>query len=288
MQGRADAQTVDDLLADLSSLRADGFVDEVPADAGVGFAPPAFEVALTAPGEGEGAEPRVFRVAVGGVHGGDQRLVRGAQRSLYTIAAARLDDLPRELVAYRWKQLARFQIGDAQALDFFFQPASGDPFAIHAERSDAGWTSSPEAFQSGRLDSIVAELSRLRAQDIVADEMGEAELRALGLAPPNAIVTVFGKSDAGEGAADAAAEKPAAPILAEVQIGHVEGSEWIAARAAGDPTVYRLPYAVAEQLPVSLDAFRNRFRAVEGEATAPAEMPPPDSGDFLPPDEESP
>lgn len=291
IQSRADAQTVDDLLTDLSSLRAEGFVDDVPTDAKAGFAPPAFEVALTVPGEGEGAETRVFRMAVGGVHGGDQRLVRGAQRSLYTIPAARLDDLPRELVAYRWKQLARFPIGDAQALDFFFQPATGDPVAIHAERSDAGWTSSPEAFQSGRLDSIVALLSRLRAQDIAADEMGEAELRALGLAPPNAIVTVFGKPAEGKGAADeaAAAEKPAAPILAEVQIGHVEGSEWIAARAAGDPTVYRLPYALAEQLPVSLDAFRNRFRAVEGEAaTAPAEMPPPDSEDFLPPNEESP
>jgi len=289
IQGRADAQTVDDLLQDLSSLRADGFVDEVPSDAEAGFAPPAFEAVLTAPGEGEGVESRVFRVAVGGIHGGDLRLVRGAQRSLYTIPAARFDDLPRELVAYRWKQLASFPVGDAHALDFFFQPPTGDPVAIHAVRSDAGWSSSPEAFANGRLDSIVAELSRLRAQDIAADEMGEAELRALGLAPPNAIITVFGKpgeADAAPGD-EAADEKPAAPILAEVQIGHVEGSEWIAARAVGDPTVYRLPYALAEQLPVSVDAFRNRFRAVEGEA-APAEIPPPDSADFLPPEAESP
>jgi hypothetical protein len=229
-------------------------------------------------------------MAVGGVHTGDQRVVRGAQRSLYTIPAARLDELPRELVAYRWKQLARFAIGDAHALDFFFQPASGDPVAIHAEHSDAGWTSSPEAFAAGRLDSIVAELSRLRAQGIAADEMGEAELRALGLAPPNAIVTVFGQPGEGAPAAgEDGAQQPAAPILAEVQLGHVEGSEWIAARAAGDPTVYRLPYSLAEQLPVSLDAFRNRFRATEGEAApAPAETPPPDAGDFLPPGEESP
>ncbi len=291
IQARADAESIDDLLSDLSFLRADGFVDEVPTDAVAGFAPPAFEIALTAPGEGEGAEARVFRLAVGGVHAGDQRLVRGAQRSLYTIPAARFDELPRELVAYRWKQLARFAIGAAHALEFFFQPASGDPVVIHAARSDAGWTSSPEAFAAGRLDSVVAELSRLRAQDIAADEMGEAELRALGLAPPNAIVTVFGKSGEGEAtpAGEGSAEKPGAPTLAEVQLGHVEGSEWIAARAAGDPTVYRLPYSLAEQLPVSLDAFRNRFRAAEGEAVpAPGETVGPDSEDFLPPAEESP
>jgi hypothetical protein len=288
IQARADEQTVTDLLSDLSFLVADGFVDEVPPDAAAGFSPPAFEIALSSPGEGEGAEPRVVRMAVGGVHAPGQLLVRGGQRSLYTIAAARLDELPRDLAAYRWKQLARFDAGDAHALDFFFQTPSGDPVAIHAERGDAGWSSSPEPFAQGKLDAIVAELSRLRAQDIAADEMGEAELRALGLAPPNAIVTVLGKPAAGEGAAagEEAAERPGAPVLAEVQIGHVEGSEWIAARAAGDPTVYRLPFALSEHLPVSLDAFRNRFRAAEDEAAPESQAP--EAADFLPPGEESP
>jgi hypothetical protein len=291
IQGRADAQTVEELLSTLSFLRADDFVDEVPSDTQAGFASPVFEIALTAPGEGEGAAPRVFRMAVGGPQGSDHRLVRAAQRSLYTSPVATLDDLPRDLAAYRWKQLAHFAVGDAAVVDFFFQAPKGDPVAIHAERGTDGWTSTPEAFAPARLESIVAELSRLRAEDIVADSMGDAELRALGLAPPNAIITVLGSPEAPAADADAdAAEKPAAPVLAEVQIGDVEGSEWIAARAAGDPTVYRLPYSLAEQLPVSLDSFRNRFRASEGEEAAPgpSEDPPLDPADFLPPQEESP
>jgi hypothetical protein len=289
IQGRADPQTLDDLLSDLSFLRADGFVDEPPPDALAGFAPPAFELSLTSPGEGEGAEPRVVRFAVGAAHGGDQRLARGAQRSLYTIARARYEALPRTLAAWRWKQLARFDPSDAKAVDFFFQPPSGDPVVIHAERADAGWSAAPEAFAAGKLDAALGALSHLRASDIAADELGEAELRALGLSPPNAIVTVFGAAPEGAKPKEGE-EQPARPILAEVQLGNVEGSEWIAARAAGDPTVYRLDYALAEQLPVSLDAFRNRFRAAEAEA-APEQEPAPAPGageDFLPPGEESP
>ena len=144
-------------------------------------------------------------------------------------------------------------------------------------------------FAAGKLDTAIAELSRLRAQGIAADEMGEAELRAVGLAPPNVIVTVFGAAPEG-GEGEAGEEKPPRKVLAEVQIGNVEGSEWIVARAAGDPTVYRLAYSLAEQIPVSLEAFRNRFRAAEGQAAeAKPEAAAPDAAeDFLPAGEESP
>jgi hypothetical protein len=292
MQGRADPDTVSDLLSDLSFLQADGFVDAPPADADAGLATPDYRIALTLPGVGEGAEKRVVRMDVGTRRDGDVRWVRGAQPSLYVIPAARIDDMPRKLSAYRWKQLARFPVPDAASADFFFQPPSGDPVVIHAERSGDAWTSGPEAFAEGKLDAAIAELSRLRAADIVADSMGEKELAKLGLAPPNAIITVFGKPAEG-GDAEAKEQEKSAPILAEVQIGNVEGSEWIFARAAGDPTVYRLPYSLAEQLPVSLDAFRNRFlapEAPEADAQKPAEdaQPAPDGADFPSPSEESP
>jgi hypothetical protein len=294
IQGRADSDTVENLLTSLSFLRAEGFVDDPPDDAQAGLAPPAYEIALTSPGEGEGAQPRVVRLAVGAERPGALRLVRGAQHSLYTIQAGRFEELPRKLSAWRWKQLARFAAADAHAIDFFFQPPKGDPVAIHAEHGDTGWTSTPEAFAAGKLDGIVAELSRLHASDIAADSMGEKELRGLGLSPPNAIITVFGKAPeapaAKPGESGEGEEKPALPVLAEVQIGNIVGSEWIAARAAGDPTVYELPHALADQLPVSLDAFRNRFKAAEGEAAKPAEPAPPAGGnpDFLPPGDESP
>jgi len=292
---RADDDAVDGMLSDLSLLRAEGFVDDPPPDAKAGLAPPAFEIALEAPAQAQGAEPHVFHLAIGAKHDENLRLARGAEKSLYTIQAARFDSLPRDVMAYRWKQLARFDVADAHAADFFYQAPTGDPVVVHAERGDAGWTSTPESFGAGKLDAALAALSHLKAGQIVADAMEEPKLRKLGLAPPNAVVTVFGprpeagKTAEGEKAAESESPPPL-PVLAEVQFGNVEGSEWIVARAAGDPTVYRLAYSVAEQLPVSLDAFRNRFRAEEAPA-APAQeaKPEPDEGeDFPPAGQESP
>jgi hypothetical protein len=48
----------------------------------------------------------------------------------------------------------------------------------------------------------------------------------------------------------------------------------VAARAVGDPIVYRLDLETAERLPVSLEAFRNRFQA----QPAAAEPAPPEAG----------
>jgi hypothetical protein len=289
IQARADDEMIENLLGDLASLRAEGFVDAPPSDAEAGLALPAFEIALTSAGEGEGAAPRVVRLAIGAPRGDDLRLARGAQRSLYTIPASRLDEMPRDIGAWRWKQVARFDLAAAHAADFFFHPESGDPVVIHAERGEGGWTSSPEAFAAGKLDAALAELSRLRAIGIESDAPGEALLRKHRLAPPNAVITVFGTRP--EGAKAEGEDAAPLPVLAEVQIGDVEGSEWIAARGAGDPTLYRLAYPVAEQLPISLDAFRNRFRAEEKEEAAPAEEPAPapgGAGDFPPPGDESP
>jgi hypothetical protein len=279
LETRADGEVVDDLLSDLSFLRAKGFVDEPPGDAEAGLAPPSFEVILTPVDEG-GAEVAPIRLAVGGLHGGD-RLVRGAHASLYAIASDRFDDFPRELVAYRFKQLSRFDSADARQLDLFFQPEEGDPVAITAVRGDAGWTASPETVAPDKLARLVSELSRLRAEDIAADEVGEQELRGLGLSPPNVILSVFGEAPQ-ESAGTA--EPGIAPKLAEVHIGGSYGPDGIIARAAGDPIVYRLDYELAEHIPVSLEAFRNRFADGEDEGldeTAGAD-------DFLSPTEESP
>ena len=280
LETRADDVVVDDLLSDLSFLRAVGFVDEPPGDAEAGLAPPSFEVILTPEAEG-GAEVASVRLAVGGLHGEDERLVRGAYTSLYTIAADRLDDFPREVVAYRFKQLSRFDIVDARQLDLFFQPEVGDPVVVTAIRGDAGWSASPEAVAPETLVRLVSELSRLRAADIVADEVGAQELRDLGLSPPNVILSVFGEAPPEDAET---AEPGVAAKLAEVHIGGSYGPDGVVARAAGDPIVYRLDYELAEHIPISLEAFRNRF--AEGEDDGADELI--DAEDFLSPSEESP
>ena len=283
IEGRADAEVVKDLISDLSFLRADGFVDDPTEAQLAGFEQPAFEVVLEGEAEGDAPAPR-WTLRVGPLHEGDKRLVQAATPSLYTIPAERFAELPRELVAYRFKRLADFRIGDAQRVDFFFHPPSGDPVAISAVRSDDGWTATPEALAPGKVARLVSELASLEAADVVAEVAEQDDLAAVGLAPPNTILSVFGAAQEATGEEEA----PPAPRLAEIHLGKVEGSEWILARAAGDPALYRLDYELAEHVPVSLEAFRNRFLAEAQAPPAEPAVPGANGLDFLTPSEESP
>jgi len=270
----ADEAAVRNLLSDLSYLRADGFRDEPVDDAVSGLARPAFAVRLTGsvPGATEGSFERTL--AVGGVTADDTRLVRGAESALYEIGADRLEDFPREETAYREKQLADFAPLDAQRIDLLFHTAEQASVAIQAHRGEDGWTSEPERFASGKLAALSGALSNLRAVDIAAESFGPDELRGAGLDPANAIYRVFGEAVEG-----AEGEEP--PLLAEVRLGALRGSEGVLAQRAGDDVVYVLDYQVAEQLPVSWEAFENRFRAAP-EPPAAGEVAPaaaPDAGE---------
>lgn len=266
LETRADPETVDDLLSDLSFLRADGFVDDPPPDAEAGLAPPALTLELSGEPPDEGAEPPTWSIAIGRDLDGKSRLVRTAQASLFRIPADRLADFPRDLVAYRFKQLAKFSPSDARRVELSFRPPEGEAVVVTATRGETGWTSSPEPIPPERITRMVSELSRLRATGILADAMGPDELAQLRLAPANAVIAVFGDE-----AEDAEAAK-----LAEVHLGALNGDVGIAARAAGDETVYEIDYELAGHLPVSLDALRNRFVAQEDE-TEPE--PPADAED---------
>jgi hypothetical protein len=292
LAARADSDEIDDLLSTLSFLRADAFVDAPTAKQLAQLERPDFELRLA---NRDPAQPPLS-VAIGRPEG-EHRLVRAAGDVLYQIAATRIADFPRTVTAYRERHLAQFPATDAQQVDFFFSVPGGDPVAIRAERSgDAGWTSSPEPFAAGKLASVVSELSRLEAADIVAESVGERELEKLGLSPPNTIITVLGAAppDAAKEKAEGGGEKkadaeqpppPAAPRLAEVHLGNVT-PEGVVAQAGGDPIVYRLDPDTAEQLPVNLEAFQSRFRE---QAPAPEAAPPPEEpGTAPPPPTESP
>ena len=283
---RADDQAVESLLSSLSFLRAEGFVDAPTEAQRALLDPPAVEVALVpeTPEEAEGA-PVVLTLSR--ADGDGRRLVRAGGDTLYAIPGERVADVPREVVAYRYRTLARFALSDARQVDFFFRPAVGDPVAITAERTDAGWVSEPEDFAPGKLPRLVSELSRLVAESILAESLGEDELEEVGLSPPTTIVSVFGERPAAGGDEDA--EDATAPKLAEVHLGRVT-DEGIVARPAGASTVYRLSRALAEHIPTDLAAFRSRFRA-EAQPSEPEEPPHPVPGpavDLPSPREESP
>lgn len=268
IQDEADPKTVNSLLSDLAFLRADGFVDDPPSDDDAGLAPPAFEVELSGPAA-DGGEPFSVSVAIGRDVGEKSRLVRAGQPSLYRVPQDWLTDVPRELVAYRWKQLAKFAPTDAQRVEIHFQPlastAAGDaPLSLTVTRGESGWSSEPEAFAPGKVAGMLSALSNLTATDILADEMGPAELAGVGLDPPITHIVVRGE---GEG-------EP----LADVRLGMPRGDGGIAAQRQGDPTVYELDHAVGERVPISLEAFRNRFEP----AAEPAATETPEAGADLP------
>jgi hypothetical protein len=256
--GRADASTVETALSNLSFLRATGFEDAAPPDAESGLDHPELEIELVLAPAQEGGEPRRVGLAFGKVLASGDRLVRAGGSALFRVPGSRLDDYPRTPVAWRFKDVARFEADGARRIEMAFRDAAGGTLELTATRGEDGeWSSAPEAIDPGRIRTLAEELARLRARDIRAESMGEAELRGLALEPPNARFVVRG--------ADAAA----AP-LAELRIGVVREGGGVTAQAAGNPTVFELDPVVAEYVPVGLEALRARFLAKAEPEAGPA------------------
>jgi hypothetical protein len=262
LEGPADEAVVNDFLSDLAFLRAQGFADAPEAAAAAGLDPPAFRVELWLAKPESGGEAPRLALAVGSAVENAERLVRAGEPTLYRIAAERLDDFPRRVVAWRFKQLAEFDPAAAKRIEMTFLEPGGSPVEITATRGAEGWSATPEAVAPGALARMVDALSHLTADDILAESLGEAERRGLGLEPANARLRVLG--EAGEGGE--------ATALADVRLGAVR--DGIVAQAGDNPQVFRLAPERAEELPVSLEALRNRFlESAEGEADEPAPDP---------------
>ncbi len=273
IEGEADEQTVQDLVSDLSFLRAASFADEPPPDDVTGLDEPAFAVELVVAPEGSPESRIAF--AVGGREEEGHRYVRAGRPTLFRIGADRLEDFPREVTDYRFKELARFTPIQAQSLDIVFRPDEGDRVTITALRDVGEWKSQPEAIDPPKLRRALEELSRLEAEEVLAEGAGPDELAGLGLEPARVTFLVLGEQ--GE---DGVAER-----LAEVRLGKIQGSDGIVAQRADRETVFQVDYEVAEHLPVSVEALRNRF--LEPDAPPEPELPPgfePGTELELPPD----
>jgi hypothetical protein len=278
LAGEADAETVETLLSDLVFLRASAFLDTPPPDAETGLDAPAYRVVLVdAPQDGK--EPMRHELAIGGAREGELRVVRGAEPALYLVPDERYEKLPKSVVAFRHKTLASFIATDAQRFELSFADPGADGASqvvtIEGTSSDGtGWTTQPDALKDGLAARIVAEVARLKAEDIAADSMGPDELAGVGLAPARATLRVFGKP---------AAEGDAAPELASLLFGVIQGGK-IYAKVPSRPTVYALSDALAEHVPMSLESYRNRFVAPPGETAAPAPGDSPEATDMGPAD----
>lgn len=251
LDGPADEATVEKLLTDVGFLRADGFLDDATPDDQVGLASPDVALELRAKPVGEGAVPATFQLKLGRPLDGNerQRAARAGDGTLYKVAVERIVDVPRNVVAYRYKDVAKFVATDAQRIELTFHDAAEpQPVVVSLSRSDdAGWTSEGIQLVSGKSTRLVAELARLRAADIAADPAAEADATRLGLAPPAAVIRVFGAKTAQD-----------EPRLAEIELG-ATGAEGTFARPGGGGVIYRLGPELAEHLPTSLAAWRERF-----------------------------
>lgn len=263
LETRADQETVQSLLSDLRFMRASGFLDEPDSAAEAALEAPEFEARLFGEPE-EGAEAPVFELTVGAASG-EGRVARSSQvEILFTVPRERLQDLPRRLAEYRYKDLAEFAILDAQKLELAFASESEDSqeaIVIVAVRGEEGWTSTPEPMQPGKVARAISELSRLEASDILAEAMDAEGLAALGLSPPTTVVRVFG-----------AGEDGSEPVLTELFLGRSDPERGIFARVPGRDTVYALESGLAEHVPISLEAFRNRFASDEEDPSKAPEI----------------
>lgn len=266
LAGRADDATLDALLSNLSYLRADSFEDAPPPDAESGLDEPAFAAMLRTRPAQDGAAPTEFRVAFGAERGG-KRLVRGTQPSLYRVAAQRLDDLPRSVMAYRFKQVSSFTATDAKSVEITLRGETGAPFEVKLVHGEGGWKGEPEAIEPGKAARLVAELAHLRAAEIVDEEATEDDLARFGLVPPRASLRVLGSP---EGVV-------APPVLARIDVGSGAGEAGPVVRDPSSRVVYRLEPSAQDWLPLDRDGFRRIF------APAPAGAGAEGSGtDMLP------
>jgi hypothetical protein len=202
-----------------------------------------------------------------------KRVARGDQPSLYVVSAQRLDDFPRSLAAYRFKELTRYVATDAKAVELVFESPGEAKMTERFEHGETGWQGSPELVDPGKIARLVAELARLKANDVLRDSAKEDDLAKLGLAPPRVTVRVFGAA-AGDGVA---------PELGVLEIGTDPDGQGPAARAPSVPLVFRLAPSVLEWLPTSLASFRKDFVLKPGEVPASdaeaTPLPPLEPGD---------
>jgi hypothetical protein len=232
----------------LSFLRAATFVDEPGSEEQMGFTPPQFSVALEISAEAGDSSPRIARFEVGGVdESGTARFVRGAAGSYYTISQPDFDGLPRRLIEYRDRRLAEFAIGDAQRVELGFHSAVGETVSVSLTREGNSWVSSTEPVEPEIVKVLVDGLSDLRAADVIAEELGPAELEAMGFDPPKVVIEIYGEGDSAES-------------LAEIHLGVAFGSG-VSARTPDRETIFLLETTLTDAIPTDLESYRKRFVA---------------------------
>jgi hypothetical protein len=249
--GPADESTLRELLTDLSFLRAKGFVDERSENAIAALDDEAIIFHWTLPNDHIEQRARIGGRFDGGL------IMEAPDGALRTIDAERIDDFRRSITDYRFKDMANFEISDARRLVLDFSPAGVGATQVEAHLGESGWSGDAPSIDPERARDLVRTLSTLRAEDIFADEMGPNELASLGLSPPNVAIRVE----------DTLESEDKTQVLADIVIGRLDVDRGIFAQRAGNPAIFLLPREIADEIPISLEAFSEAFALREGESS---------------------
>ncbi|MFQ5697965.1 MAG: DUF4340 domain-containing protein [Myxococcota bacterium] len=247
LEGAADSRKLTRLVQDLDYGRVVRFIDSPKDLAPYGLASPALLVELTG---AKASERLTF-----GRAGGKVYLQPPGEKRVVEIPARLLDAFPKPVFGYRFKQVLKLDRQAVQRIELEF-PRSEQTHAF--VRRDGSWKPDEEGLEveSLKVDDLLAAVEDLEAKGI---EETSFEPGALGLETPSVRLGFRGAS--GE-------------ELAHLELGDVQLPEGLAARSSQSKTVWRVDPKLARDVPLSAEAFQNRW--VSAPAAAPA--PPPEPG----------
>jgi hypothetical protein len=262
LRAEADAAAIDKALSDLEFLRAAGFDDAPDSPQRKALEDPVLSIEVVSRADGKESS---VRFALGPPDPDGKRAAQtGTSDTVYQLAAGALEDFPRTVDAFRKKTLSSYVPDEARRFELAFHAeGAGESLLITGRREGDAWTTEPEAMKPDAAAQLVRELSGLEGAKIAAETLGEKERAALGLAPPRALIRVFGGPDPAKDEA-----------LAEVHLGVGDEKRGIAAKRADRETIFWLPWERHESIPTSLEAFRERFVAAADAPAAPADAAP--------------
>ncbi|MEE8557464.1 MAG: DUF4340 domain-containing protein [Myxococcota bacterium] len=247
----ADGERVQRLLEDLHFLRAIEFVDDPGEDlSAYGIDRPEITIEL-----GEGDQREVLEVGRG-----DKVHIRSDRTPvIFEVYDRTLADIPRDLFSFREKRVLTVDEDQIAALEIRFPREDA---AYVYLRDDFSWK--PETEETPEFDALKAGDIVYAARKVVATglEEGSVDLKGLGLDPPGVRVT-FRDEEGAE--------------IGWLELGDVTLEKGIIARSSQNDRIWWVKEEMGEDVPLSLDAFQNRFL----EDTPPDNLPidDPNPGD---------
>ena len=156
----ADRDVADRLVGDLASLRVTEFLPKSGAQdlAALGLAPPTFRVTLT---DAKGAKGVLD---IGSTRSAGDAVYALRQGQVFTVGNAIVEDLSKEVTAFRDRRLVRFERADVTGIETAIG-ATHHAFA----RKQAGWTVDGRTLLAGGADDLMSAILDVESKSILDD-----------------------------------------------------------------------------------------------------------------------